>query len=98
RGHRVGSPAIQFASGLRETPLAQDAPLYRRLWRAWRRMVRAIGTLLSRTVLTVVYFIGLPPFAIALRRSSDPLQLRPRPATWTPPPPAGGLEQAKRGS
>jgi len=94
----VGSPAIQFASGLRETPLAQDAPLYRRLWRGWKRIVRAVGTLFSRTVLTVVYFIGLLPFAIALRRSSDPLQLRPAPATWTPLSPAGGLEQAKRDS
>jgi len=49
-------------------------------------------------VLTVVYFVGLLPFAIALRRSSDPLQLRPAPATWTPLSPAGGLEQAKRDS
>ena len=94
----MGSPAIQFASGLRETPLAQGAPLYRRLWRRWQRVVHAIGTLFSRTVLTAVYFVALPPFAIALRRSSDPLHLRPRPATWTPLPPAGGLEQAKRSS
>jgi len=46
------------------------------------------GNMLSRTLLTVLYFGLLGPFALFYRAVADPLRLRRRPAgnwtAWTP--------------
>jgi hypothetical protein len=40
--------------------------------------------MLSRTLLTVLYFVVLGPFAIVYRLVADPLHVRPRPqGNWT---------------
>lgn len=42
------------------------------------------GSMLSRALLMVLYFLVLGPFAILYRLFADPLHLRPRPAgNWT---------------
>ncbi len=42
------------------------------------------GNMLSRTLLTVLYFVVLGPFAIVYRLFADPLHLRPRKdGNWT---------------
>ncbi|MFT7671048.1 MAG: hypothetical protein ACI8X5_003763 [Planctomycetota bacterium] len=42
------------------------------------------GTMMSRTLLTVLYFLVLGPFAIVYRLVADPLHLRPRKGgNWT---------------
>jgi hypothetical protein len=41
------------------------------------------GNLLSRTLLTLLYFLVLGPFAVFYRLFADPLHLRPRKSNWT---------------
>jgi len=92
------SPAIQLGSSQRgPAPLPPGAPFYEHLWRGWKRLGRAVGTFISRVVLTVAYFVAVTPFAIAARLSSDPLSLKPGPARWTPIPPTSVIEDARHG-
>lgn len=43
------------------------------------------GSLLSRVLLTLLYFFVLGPFAVLYRLVADPLHLRPRPqGNWSP--------------
>jgi len=92
-----GSPAVQLGSTRRELPLPPGAPFYRHLWRAWRRLGRALGMLISRVVTTIVYFVVITPFALSVRWSSDPLELRSGPAHWTSLPAPGGIDEARLG-
>ena len=91
------SGAVQLNSSRRETDLPPDAPFYKKLHHGWKRVARWIGTLLSRTVTTVTYFVAVTPFAISMRLTSDPLQLKPGPVGWKPSPKADDLEEARRG-
>jgi len=49
----------------------------RELWAAWKRIARKIGDFQARVLLTIFYFVLLAPFAIVVRRTSDPLALKP---------------------
>jgi hypothetical protein len=49
----------------------------RELWAAWKRVARKIGDFQARVLLTIFYFVLLAPFAIVMRRTSDPLTLKP---------------------
>ena len=91
------SPAVQLGSTRRETPLPPGAPFYKHLWRAWRRVGRAVGMLVSRIVTTLLYFVAVTPFAIGPKWFTDPLELKRRPAHWSPLPPPGGIEDARQG-
>lgn len=57
------------------------------LWARWTRVAHAIGTFQARLLLTVLYLLLLPPFALVARLSADPLRLR-RATTpaWLPRP------------
>jgi len=93
-----GSPAVQLRTSRRETPLPPGAPFYKHLWRGWKRIAKFIGDVLSRVVTTVMYLIAVPLFAIGVKLFSDPLELKPRPARWTPvPPEPPGIDGARRG-
>jgi hypothetical protein len=94
---RSSSPAVQLGSTRRQTPLAADAPFYKRLWRAWQTVARAIGNLLSRIVTTFAYVVVIPLFAIGVRLFADPLKLKPGPARWTPLPPGPSSVDETRG-
>lgn len=56
------------------------------------------GNMMSRALLTVLYFVVLGPFAIVYRLFADPLHLRPRPdgnwSTWQETP--NTLERARK--
>jgi len=41
------------------------------------------GNMLSRALLTVLYYFVLGPFAIFYRLLADPLHIRQRPSNWT---------------
>jgi hypothetical protein len=74
------------------------ATLVKTLWRRWTRVAHAVGTFQARVLLTVLYAVVLPPFALIARWGSDPLRLRP-PDTpqWLPRPlKATGLEDGRR--
>lgn len=46
------------------------------LWRGWRVVAAKIGHVQSVIVLTLMYFVFVAPFALAVRLFSDPLTLR----------------------
>jgi len=47
------------------------------LWERWKRVAHVIGTFQARVMLTVLYVLLLPPFALIARLVDDRLQLRP---------------------
>ena len=52
--------------------------------KAFIEFTERFGNMLSRTLLTVLYFGVLGPFAIAYRLVADPLHVRPRSkGNWT---------------
>jgi hypothetical protein len=53
-----------------------------RALQAWKRLVRAIGNLQARILLTVFYAIIVFPFGMVARVFSDPLRIRRRPTQW----------------
>jgi hypothetical protein len=59
----------------------------RPLWRAWMALARFLGKCNMLLVLTLIYWLVLPFFA--LYRLADPLALRPRPGRtfWRERPP-----------
>jgi hypothetical protein len=93
------SAAVQLGSTRRrQAPLPPGSPWYKRLWRGWQRVAHAFGDVLSRVVTTLMYLVGVTPFAIGVRLFSDPLELKPRPSRWTPlPPQPSSLDEARRG-
>jgi hypothetical protein len=95
---KPSSPAVQLGSTRREAPLAPEAPFYKRLWRAWQWVARQIGNLLSRVVTSLAYLVVIPLFAIGVKLFSDPLELKPGPAHWTPlPPNPSSVDEARGG-
>lgn len=65
----------------------------------WKRIGKKIGDMQARVLLTLFYFVLLSPFALALRRWSDPLSINPgAPRGWRPKAEPGGasMEQATR--
>jgi rubrerythrin len=50
-----------------------------RLWKGYLRVAGALAGVISRVVLTVLYFVLLPPFALAARKAE-----RREPLGWTP--------------
>ncbi len=93
-----GSPAVQLGSTRREQPLAPGAPFHKKLWHYWQKVARAFGNLLSRVVTSFAYIVAVTPFAIVVRLSSDPLELRPHTPHWTPlPPQPASMDEARQG-
>ncbi len=53
------------------------------LWGRWLLVAKKIAYVQSLFIMTVVYFVVLGPFALAIRFFSDPLGLRGAPS-WQP--------------
>ncbi|HEX9146073.1 MAG TPA: hypothetical protein VGA09_17530 [Candidatus Binatia bacterium] len=73
--------------------------LPRRFWEAWKRFGKRIADIQARLLLSFFYFVLLAPFALALRRWSDPLGIKPGSAKgWYTRKSSGGTpkEQAAR--
>jgi len=62
----------------------------RQLWNGWLVVARKIGHVQSQVILTLVYFVVMAPFALAVRLFADPLGLRSAPAWHNPARPGGG--------
>ncbi len=57
----------------------------RLLWHKWQRTAKKIGDFQARIILSLFYFVLLAPFALALRRWSDPLAIKTGTAKgWRP--------------
>jgi hypothetical protein len=54
-------------------------------WRGWTRIARRIGDVQARLLLALIYFAIVPPFALLVRLTADPLALSAgRPHGWRP--------------
>lgn len=50
--------------------------LAKRAWRRWTVIAHIIGTFQARVLLSLFYFVIVPPFALLVKLTKDPLQLR----------------------
>jgi hypothetical protein len=59
-------------------------------WERWKLIAHAIGNFQARVLLTLFYFVIVPPFALIVKLARDPLGLRPPPGGtfWTDRPEA----------
>jgi len=48
----------------------------RRIWQAWKHVGQVINDFVARVVLTLFYFTIFVPFALGVRRLSDPLDVK----------------------
>ena len=72
--------------------------LCRRAWARWTVIAHIIGNFQARVLLTLFYFVVLPPFALIVKLFTDPLGLRePRGGSdWVVRPAAEPPERAGR--
>lgn len=49
----------------------------KRVWARWKVIAHAIGNFQARVLLTLFYFVIVPPFALVVKLAKDPLSLRP---------------------
>jgi hypothetical protein len=58
----------------------------RLVWDRWKVIAHVIGNVQARVLLTLFYFVVVPPFALIVKLAKDPLGLRPpRGASfWSP--------------
>ncbi len=55
------------------------------LWGRWKAFARKLGVFQSRMILSIFYFLVIPPFAAVTKIFSDPLGLnKSGPAKWYP--------------
>ena len=68
--------------------------LAKRAWRRWTVIAHVIGNFQARVLLSLFYFVIVPPFALIVKLAKDPLRLRliAAPSGWIerpePPPPS----------
>lgn len=51
--------------------------LLARAWARWKVIAHAIGNFQARLLLSLFYFVVVPPFALIVKLFQDPLKLRP---------------------
>jgi hypothetical protein len=50
--------------------------LLKRAWARWKVVAHVIGNFQARVLLTLFYFVVVPPFALIVKLFKDPLALR----------------------
>lgn len=69
------------------------------LWARWTVIAHVIGNFQARVLLSILYFVLIPPFGLLVRTLMDPLDLRHRPGEtfWRAMAPRGAsLGEAQR--
>jgi hypothetical protein len=62
----------------------------RRAWQTWKAIAHKIGDFQARVILTILYFLPLAPFALAVKWSTDPMAIKPGTLKgWRPAPDIG---------
>lgn len=82
------------------SPPAARALVFR-LWQRWKVIAHVIGNFQARVLLSLLYFVLIPPFGLLVRALMDPLQLRRKPPEtfWlSTPAKAPSLADARRQS
>jgi hypothetical protein len=69
-----------------------------RAWKRWTVIARVIGNFQARVLLTLFYFVVVPPFALVVKLWKDPLRLRLAAGTsaWTERPAAAPPSESAR--
>jgi uncharacterized membrane protein len=63
----------------------------------WKKIGHAIGNFQARILLTIIYYVLILPFGLAVRLFSDSMRMKKRPETWFDHPPIPNtLEEARR--
>ena len=72
--------------------------LAKRAWRRWTVIAHIIGNFQARVLLSLFYFVIVPPFALLVKLTKDPLQLRlsEGKSAWTERPEPPASEAARR--
>lgn len=60
----------------REEPSPEDKPSQKRLWPMWKAFSKRMGGFQSRVFLSLLFFIFVAPFALAIKAFSDPLNIK----------------------
>jgi len=61
---------------MRELEGIKKPSVVRRLWEGWKRVGKRMGDFQARVLLNVFYYVVFAPFALAVRRWSDPLAIK----------------------
>ncbi len=80
-------------------PEIASKDLLKRLWQNWKNFSKRIGSFQSGIILSMVFFILVSPFALAVKISSDPLRIKhlTNESNWLPKEEIeNDLEQFKR--
>ena len=73
------------------------AHLRSRIWEAWKKFGHALGNFQARVLLTLIYYLLVLPFGLAVRLFSDSMHTKKRPEKWFDHPPLlNTLEEARR--
>ena len=73
--------------------------MLRELWHKWKPIATRIGNFQARLILSLLYFVIVTPFGLAVRFLSDPLHLKEQEKLtfWhSKDAPEATLEQARR--
>ena len=54
----------------------------KKLWAAWKKIAHRIADFQARVLLTIIYFILILPFGLAVRFFADSLHIKKRPEKW----------------
>ena len=71
----------------------------RAAWQGWKRIAEKIGHFQARVLWTLMYFVVVGPFAVAVKVFSDPLRIKQRsmPSWWLENPrQTSNLQEAQR--
>jgi len=73
------------------------ASLRTKLWEGWKKFGHALGNFQARVLLTLIYYVLVLPFGLAVRVFSDSMHMKKRPEKWFDHPPLPNtLEEARR--
>jgi hypothetical protein len=73
------------------------ATLRTKLSEGWKKFGHAIGNFQARVLLTLIYYVLVLPFGLAVRLFSDSMHSKKRPEKWFDHPPLPNtLEEARR--
>lgn len=73
------------------------ASLRTKLWEGWKKFGHALGNFQARVLLTLIYYVLVLPFGLAVRVFADSMHMKKRPEKWFDHPPLPNtLEEARR--
>jgi len=75
---------VQVEARVAVPPVAASG-LFRSMWEHWKQIAKAAGVVQTRLLMVFFYFVIVFPLGLIVRRSGDPLHLKPSAAgNWTP--------------